>query len=1073
MLGIVMAGSCAYYSEAQTVTATASDGYSQVVVKWSGFSNHANASYTVTRIGNNKELVIAEGVQRLQFIDTGVLPGTYTYKVSNGSQTQTSGAITMGERDFSKPNYSLDVVYEATLSDYMNEWRTMGNVDYDESADKTDELGVKGQFLHANNPNWVAQYNGENPHDCSSRSLNQHNFTNDYLGQVKWVDKTNDYATNNGQVLDGNRYIWLDQMPHFDENVTGASEAYLWAARGMSWRGTAWSGTATSSDNPAEVDVSYPNGQWGEYGDRFRVAERCWYIPIREGNVTVNGITDNYTINNGIICIWDVDRKTKGEGNRGSHLDYRPYHGAPFYLDMSRSYKAFGSDFDWGNKDQFYSLVMSDNGRSYMHRAGSTPYSTKPASDYYNIAAVRPSGHAHVWHSYSDGTFGRVDTQNSVRQPGNPCHLLSIKGNLGFTHAGCTGGNTSNTGKPMSAYTGSEAGPKAPKDFNHMAKAYVYMTPPYNADATTLRIRRDLITERWFNGFARIDLVGLNNFSKAYQNYVVPIAGDSPSRTNSPRRDFIAQIDGNYMVYVSDAAAFSIKEAKNEYENVNQGATGWSYLNNDLNADFQGIVGGCSFIFKGETFLVLPAYRNDKNNYGDFTVFRISGVDGTFKLTPIIDYKVPKVVPSADNYTYYNEVSKVNSKLNRTFFAAEVYENDGYVWICRYLPGHRIDKYRLSMQPIVTSTPKVTHDFTKENLPDNMSYKQHRSVIKTGLNENYQRVRELNAKFEWSTSGYNPWNNSTEYNTDWMLEEALVKQYYANAQGYNPSAGYNELRNGWTSPTGQDYRKGLESGFGLNHEMSIHAQSVLIRRHNGFTERAVGQNGYANAQANYESANPSLKAYVLTNQANGEYLVELDFEPAPAVSATYADGSYITDIPVDYYTVYCNDQQITDFNTIIGDENQYFLQRKNAAPGMDRAAGNSNVNYLVGQDKIWGDYNFGHWNLSNILTHGNNVRDTKAAVLFYTTRDASVKNAKFKVMAHYAAAANHDELKKYGQSEATVIDQGTTGVEDIVSDSDDNAVYYTIDGIEVPASRLTSGVYVRVTSAGATKILVR
>lgn len=1021
--------SLAFVSSANAITiaeAHENPGLSMVYIRWTETNNPASARFSVTRQAYNSAgqpkgspVTLVSDLCRLQYIDTGVLPGNYVYTVtSSTSGATTTSNISVSDRDHSKNIYSLDVVYETTPDELMAQWKAMGNVDWDDFSSAWDG-SVTGMFLHTSNPNWV----GNTTFDNSSRSLSQHSYTADYFSQVPHATKTGSPATNNGQVLDGNRYIWLDQMDNFSEQSSNGAACYPWAGRGMSWRGSNW----TDPDNPRETN-----------GSSFKQGERCWYIPIREK------ATDEI---HGLLCVWDPDRATSTlPGSRElTDVDRRPYHGAPLYLNLELARKT-DLNVNYSNNDQFFSLAFSDNGRSYILRQGNKPYNTAPAAEQesYWIYPTNIKGSSHVWRPVKKTDYSGMYLQ-AGSLPGNPCYLINAKGNMNYTTTG--------------------AGRYAPTDYNQWKHAFVYMLPTYDGQGKTydiVRVRREKIANNAYVGYTRFNINGLApKISGADWNYVIPVAGND-------RNGFLVQLKNNYMVYVYDSFAKDANIGTAETQDANVNSNNYKIIN--LGEDFTQIVGGCSFVYNGETFLVLPAARYDGKNYGDFTVFKIEGRDANFTLVPIIDYKVKK------------DVYKANVK--RSFFDAEVYEQDGFVWICRYLPGRRLDKYKLYMPPVHDAQPVVEHSLQYDNLRADQSYQQNKfgdgSELKD-LNKNYTRLTALNTNFRWNNGSYPQWNNSTAYESVWMLDGVNARAYYANNAG-SDHGGYQELHNTYhTDGISNVSNPWGNTNYGHNHEFSIHVQPVLVRRHNGFTERVVGKQGYANNQMSYTPNIPGLSVKVMkgwnyeTNQESGDYRVDLYLtKPTP----THAYDKYNKDlgeVPVDYYTFSYNNKEITDFNTVIGDQNQYLyyhpddLKKKPAL----KYASNQNINFLTHQHAVWGDYNFSAWT-APVLEPGESRINPDAATISFYTKDKTVAdiNTVFKVTAHYAPGA-HTEFYKTTEATASPTDFITTGIDNITVDNTQWEEWYTVSGVRVNPGKLAPGVYIRRTAAGATKVLVR
>lgn len=1019
--------SLAFVSSANAITiaeAHENPGLSMVYLRWTETNNPASARFSVTRQAYNSAgqpkgspVTLVSDLCRLQYIDTGVLPGNYVYTVtSSTSGATTTSNIYVSDRDHSKNIYSLDVVYETTPDELMAQWKAMGNVDWDDFSSAWDG-SVTGMFLHTSNPNWV----GNTTFDNSSRSLSQHSYTADYFSQVPHATKTGSPATNNGQVLDGNRYIWLDQMDNFSEQSSNGAACYPWAGRGMSWRGSNW----TDPDNPRETN-----------GSSFKQGERCWYIPIREK------ATDEI---HGLLCVWDPDRATSTlPGSRElTDVDGRPYHGAPLYLNLELARKT-DLNVNYSNNDQFFSLAFSDNGRSYILRQGNTSYNTKPATNQesYWIYPTNIKGSSHVWRPVKKTDYSGMFLQ-SGQLPGNPCYLINVKGNM--------------------HYTSNDPGRYAPTDYNQWKHAFLYMLPTYSADGQTydgVKVRREKIADNAYAGYTRFDINGLPAISKADYNYVIPVAG-------SDRNGFLVQLKSNYMVYVYDTFAANAQIGTASPQNVVVNSDNYKVIN--LGEDFTQIVGGCSFVYNGETFLVLPAARDGGKNYGDFTVFKIEGRDASFSLVPIIDYKVTRDV--------------YNSNVKRSFFEAEVYQQDGFVWICRYLPGRRLDKYKLYMPPTPEVQPVVEHSLQYDNLLPDQSYRQNKFADGSelrDLDKNYKRLTFLNTTFRWNNGSYNLWNNSGERETPWMLEGIDARAYYANNAG-SDHGGYYELHNIYHADGSSSIQNPWgHQNYGHNHEFSIHVQPVLVRRHNGFTERVVGKPGYANNQMSYTPRNPGLSVKVTkgingNGQETGVYRVDLRLtKPDPAI-ATDKYGNNIGEVPVDYYTFSYNNKEITDFNTVIGDQNQYLyyhpddLKKKPAL----KYAPNQNINFLTHQDKVWGDYNFSAWTAPVLEPGESRINPDAATISFYSTdRTVADLNTIYFVTAHYATGA-HREFYNIGQGAAQPTDFITTGIDNITVDNTQWEEWYTVSGVRVNPGKLAPGVYIRRTSAGTAKVLVR
>lgn len=225
--------------------------------------------------------------------------------------------------------------------------------------------------------------------------------------------------------------------------------------------------------------------------------------------------------------------------------------------------------------------------------------------------------------------------------------------------------------------------------------------------------------------------------------------------------------------------------------------------------------------------------------------------------------------------------------------------------------------------------------------------------------------------------------------------------------------------------------------------------------------------------------NPGLSVKVTkgingNGQETGVYRVDLRLtKPDPAI-ATDKNGKNIGEVPVDYYTFSYNNKEITDFNTVIGDQNQYFyyhpddLKKKTAL----KYAPNQNINFLTHQDKVWGDYNFSAWP-APVLEPGESRINSDAATISFYTKDKTVAdiNTVFKVTAHYAPGA-HTEFYKTTEATASPTDFITTGIDNITVDNQQREEWYTVSGVRVNPGKLAPGVYIRRTAAGTAKVLV-
>lgn len=448
-------------------------------------------------------------------------------------------------------------------------------------------------------------------------------------------------------------------------------------------------------------------------------------------------------------------------------------------------------------------------------------------------------------------------------------------------------------------------------------------------------------------------------------------------------------------------------------------------------------------------------------------------MDGSFNLVPIIDYK-----PAKDVF---------NSNVRRSFLTAEVYEGNGndFVWICRYLPGRRLDKYKFELQPTHVVTPTVHHTISKELLPVAESYgADNFSQIVSGSDDNYVRAHTLNTHFNWASTGYAPFNNNFNAHNAWDTKETAWLHEGTDIVAQHDYSSTLDVTNyhGAAVKSSHDYTQRFQHGRG--HTFSISAQPVLTRVHNGFVEHAIGKVAESNVRFDYQPNNPTLSVKVFEGiGANaGKYRVDLHFTAAaPAAAMAYKNGNYYGEefdqIPVDYYELYrwngSQKQRITNFRVVIGNSNQYVDNDPTGGHAVMRAkaAAAPTINYLFGQDRVFGDYNFAQWP-TQLLENGVTIPESQNAVVSFYTTDPSVKNSTFRVESHYATSG-HNELHLNGYAEATP-SVTTTGIDGIDADAfDGNAEWYTLQGIRVSEENLTPGVYIRKTANGAEKVYVR
>lgn len=103
--------SLAFVSSANAITiaeAHENPGLSMVYLRWTETNNPASARFSVTRQAYNSAgqpkgspVTLVSDLCRLQYIDTGVLPGNYVYTVtSSTSGATTTSNISVSDREF-------------------------------------------------------------------------------------------------------------------------------------------------------------------------------------------------------------------------------------------------------------------------------------------------------------------------------------------------------------------------------------------------------------------------------------------------------------------------------------------------------------------------------------------------------------------------------------------------------------------------------------------------------------------------------------------------------------------------------------------------------------------------------------------------------------------------------------------------------------------------------------------------------------------------------------------------------------------------------------------------------------
>lgn len=1070
-----------------------------VYLRWTG-DNYTNGDvrYTVQRSlnGGNWE-TLATNLERLEYFDQSVKPGEqYKYMVtstSNGSAT-TDKTLTIPNRNHSHPVYSLNVEYEISFDELLlNGWEGQGfhipthnkpgnkykDVSWNAKGDETDEYNHK--FL-------------------PKSTYYENNYSTEQLAG---------YGPENFY-LDGNRYLWIKdgqrstgekykcEIPNFRVNgdyvrdggytdvakTSEAAERYPWAGVGYSWRET----SARTSNT---------------------VHEKCWYINIREDN--------KY----GVLCVWGPDQ-----------MGRRPYAGQPFYLDWAKFRSDYSGSFNdktfgttWPNRngiansaDETYSVAFSDDGRSYLRRTGFGDISRR--SVFFSIHSNKENGRRHDWkpeRSESRYTYLRSDKDNDLPGGNNltsgRADLLNVKGNL-------------RNSKKNDDFTYTDP----TQDQNY---AWIWQITNYVGANNQVIVRGDRINRD--GDITKGDRIRLQGFNSLYgsttsgykgnQNYVVPMSGkncddifvqlSNSGRTPSENYPHLYYLYSNLI----NSTTGAIASTNNEYYTITRDVTNATDIQRiDLGIQYNHIVGGCTFDFKGDKFLILPATRQGDYNMGDFTIFRIDNRNGNSNvtLTPVINYTSPAIQNKQWSSTA-GKGANPNRTFIRTFLKSENragFDNeDQYVEIYVYLPGRTINMYTFYGTKVPDGAPKVEmlpNIVTNEEYLYNQNYQYllHYDVVtgevkaKHSDNTTAPHLKEFYTHIDWTGYRGEKFNNSTARDTKVLLSELQSTNYLQKTDGNWDTYTPYQSR---TDAGSADYWN-LTNHLGGQYGTSIWTRPQYKRNVAGKTQVLYGNNNESNSRYYYSPKpvkNLSVKAYHngSGNDINNAttYRVDINFD-APDEVWGHNENSHNRPnggndkIPVTRYEIWAEGQG--GLTTKANNKIAYVMTGNTAYPNYVKGEVYHKGNFYAVQAKdqtiksgnysntavvIPGNYDFNNKNNTMYAAVPGNKDDGKEkCVVSIISTNPSICNDTYRVRAVYGTdnwngpvteSAEYG-VSKYADVSAVPATASYTGVDDILSDNvtDGEDVYYTLQGIRLEGQPTAPGIYLRHNSAGTSKV---
>lgn len=1058
-----------------------------VYLRWEA-DNYANdnITYTVQRGNNGSWETLASGLKRLEYFDVSVKPGeTYQYRVaSTDGGDSYSGDIGIPNRNHSHPIYTINVEYELSFDQLLKDgWSNQGfhvpTLNNPGNSVSDVSWRAKGQVSDAYNHKFLPK-----------STYHENNFGTDELAGYD-----PDYF-----YLDGNRYLWIKdgerstgekyycEIPHFRVNgdqvesnediakTTVSAERYPWAGVGYSWRSI-----MAGASNKNRV-------------------EKCWYINVRENN--------KY----GVLCVWGPDQ----HGNR-------PYQGQPFYLDWAK----FRSDYDgsyydntFGNSwpgrdgisnsaDETYSVAFSDDGRSYLRRTGFG--NIRRRSVFFSIHSNREQGRRHDWKpARSDSRYTYLRSDKDSDLPGGKtldegvgrADLLNVKGNL-------SAANWSDATDPT----------------QNQNYAWIWQITNYGGANNQVIVRGDRINRD--GDITKGDRIRLQGFDNLYgtssgyignQNYVVPMSGQNcddifVQLSNSGRSTPSENYPHLWYLHSSVVNGTESPSTNSEYYTITRNVTNAPDVQRiDLGLQYNHIVGGCTFDFKGEKFLILAATRQGDYNMGDFTIFRIDGRDNSgnsnVTLTPVVNYTSPAIMDKQ-----WSSTAGIGANPNRTFIRTFLkkenrpgYDNtDEYVEIYLYLPGRTINMYTFYGTYVPDGYPKVEmlpNIVNNESYLDSYQYLQHYDsetgeVMARHTDNAYApHLKEYYTHIDWTAYRGDKFNNSGDRDTKILLSELQSVNYLQNSAG------------GWTGywPYGTRYEAGTADYWNYSEHIggaygtSIWTRPQYKRKIGSTTQTLYGNNNESNSRYYYTPEpvqNLTARFYYNGSSADNSniYRVDINFDVPSEVwghnENSGRDNAGWSKIPVTRYEIMRDGRSGLTDNAVrgvayvmtgthsyksYGYEYPFDIYAVQAKDQKTATTGSPNCVTIPGNY----DFNNNRKNAMYAVTAEHKDDGKGECVISIITTDKSILNDTFRVRAVYGTDNWNGDAYSYGVSkyaDATTqpTNGGWTGVDEIVTDAADGSAgcYYTLQGIRLNGVPTVPGVYLKHTPAGFSKVCIR
>lgn len=1077
---LVLSGAQQAQAWVTLVDPVAEDGRAKVYLRWTSDQK----TFTVYR--DNVE--IATNVPAHEYIDYGAKPGTtVSYQIKDAAgQWSASKSVWVANRNTGMKIMSIDREYETSLTELMNGYT------HNDNYSLSKRIGKEGN-AKITDPGWKNKEDYSTEDDWA------------FLTYNKYHDKGNGQNKYYGQVIDGNRYIWLTDLTNFrsDNDITNskgdwlAAARYPWAAFGVSWREMNIDRTVKGASSADQFKKIGRNDNAVNGKD---VPEECWYIACREGTSehVENGTVDQGThLKYGVLCVWAADR-----------TGYRPYQGAPMFLSYGLNYHdkyqinddgspnnaAGGCGFD---NDNSYGIAMSENGRSWMHRAGSDTYGNPLTKVIMHTSAVTGSHHIffpavgpyvnqganneeHDYSSYHREWTKYFSLKEIGTYPTTQCNLPNVKGNL-FNVGNATGD-----------------------------MSYGYIWTASNVKDGKITLRREYVENLANTGsrYAAYVITGMP--VNCNTNYVIPMAGNG-------RQDVFFQVSHDkteqpHLYYLSESQNLPVTAKEGKTYTASQ------LKSYNLGPQFTNCIGGCTFEYEGAKYLVLARRRpNGTGSYGeikhvgDFTVFLIkeNGSNG------------PDLIPVANWNTAEDKFFEANKSPNkdnviRMFIGARTRAErtkngktvPAHVEIFTYVPGRVISMYNFrgnvvsDSKPTIAIKPNVTNvDVDQHN---KLNHTGTDNVAISGLKPDYTHLTHYKVSTSHTPAETGDYVFATDENKNSAFATAK-SGYEGKISRINPNSNQWEFVGDNNAPT--DNVSTSKEIF-LDTEVKYETRPRFTRKKAGQEEVVWGNTSESTTKLSYKPepvTGLTVKHYVSSNNS-GIHRYDIYFKAPNEVKAS--DG---TPIPVTRYEISRGEEGGT---VTVNGVTIYRNASKNGLKGRSDdlafvTIGDQIVDYKTEQ---WGVYKYNYAKVNDVNAQtragnpekyvsipGNYDFDTmprtatqvmnlkgagEDAVVVLVTKDANAANQKFFVRAVYGTdnwngkedengKSSTDAVSKYADAIATPQYGGTTEVVEIeAADNNGEDEYYTLQGIRVNADQLTPGFYIRKNAKGAEKILV-